>query len=391
MNPEETGSEEKQFMKQEQVQYRFIERTLPSGEVVSLPVSHKPLHKSRIEESIAREAGPKVLKMLESFVDVNHNSTQVFSTTTLFNIEKIEKETTQTVINLKRINDIRRINKFFEAVNENTLNGTLFFGCVETLELRHRRLINKFPKIMNLLYVLGDYIFKRVLPKLPVTKRIYFALTGGRNRVISRAETLGRLYSCGFEVVHEETHGYLYYFVTRKFSKPAYDTSPSYGPVFGMTRTGKNGKPIKVYKFRTMYPFSEYLQQYVYEKNNLDKGGKFKNDFRITGFGRFMRKFWVDELPMIYNLLKGDMKLVGVRPLSTQYQSLYPEDLLLTRHQYKPGLVPPYYADLPRNFEEIIASEKRYLESYAHSKWGTDIRYFFKAFYNIIFKKARSQ
>ncbi len=346
---------------------------------------------SHLENKIINEAGTQVLQLISSYVNVNHPNTQVFSTSTAFNIEKFEKKSISSVVNLKRINDLRRINKFFEAINENIAYGTIFIGCAETLELRKKRLLDKFPGLVNRLYLAGDYIFKRVFPKLPITKQAYFALTGGRNRIISRAETLGRLYSCGFEVLHEETHGYLFYFVARKINPPAYDSSPSYGPVFAMERTGKNGKKIRVYKFRTMYPFSEYLQHYVYQKNKLDNGGKFRDDFRITAFGKFMRKFWIDELPMLINFFKMELKLVGVRPLSQQYQSLYPEDLLKLRSNFKPGLVPPYYADLPQSFEEILESEKRYLESYRKSPILTDVRYFIRAFVNIVFRNARSK
>ncbi|MBW6478679.1 MAG: sugar transferase [Bacteroidales bacterium] len=378
-------------MKDNQKQFRFVEDAVFTRGVIDIPVKQVEKPFTRIEQSIFKEAGPYAFEMITSFVNVNDPSTQVFSTTSIFNINKIDRSATRAVVNLRRINDVRRINKFFETINENIAKDAVFIGCAETLELRHSRLLNKFPGIINRFYVLGDYIFKRVFPKLPLTKKLYFALTGGRNRIISRAETLGRLYSCGFEVLHEETHGYLFYFIARKFKTPAYDDSPSYGPVFGMKRTGKDGKLIKVYKLRTMYPFSEYLQQYVYEKNHLDKGGKFKDDFRVTCFGRFARKFWIDELPMLYNWLKGDLKLVGVRPLSKQFQSLYPESLLEIRHNYRPGLVPPYYADMPKNFDEIIESEKRYLESYSRCGWCTDVKYLFRAFFNIVFKKARSK
>ncbi len=377
-------------MKDNQKQFRFVENAVFAKDVLDIPVKQVQTELSRVEQSIYDEAGPDAFEMISSFVNINDHSTQVFSTTSIFNINKLERSTTRAVVNLRRINDVRRINKFFETINVNIEKDVIFIGCAETLELRRKRLLNKFPGIINHLYIFGDYIFKRVFPKLPVTKKIYFALTGGRNRIISRAETLGRLYSCGFEVLHEETHGYLFYFIARKIKKPAYDNSPSYGPVFGMNRTGKGGKPIKVYKLRTMYPFSEYMQQYVYEKNSLDNGGKFKDDFRVTCFGKFARKFWIDELPMLYNWLKGDLKLVGVRPLSKQFQSLYPDDLLKVRHNYRPGLVPPYYADMPKNFDEIIESEKRYLESYAKCGWCTDVKYFFRAFVNIVFKNARS-
>ena len=124
--------------------------------------------------------------------------------------------------------------------------------------------------------------------------------------------------------------------------------------------------------------------------NRLDTGGKFRNDFRITTIGKFMRKFWLDELPMLINWLKGDLKLVGVRPLSKHYFSLYTKELQEKRIKYKPGLVPPYYADLPKTLEEIMASEMRFLELYEKKPFITNFRYFFRAIFNILFRKARS-
>jgi lipopolysaccharide/colanic/teichoic acid biosynthesis glycosyltransferase len=158
-----------------------------------------------------------------------------------------------------------------------------------------------------------------------------------------------------------------------------------------LNRIGKHGKMIKVLKMRTMHPYSEYLQDYVFDKNKLEEGGKFANDFRVTTLGRFMRRFWLDEFPMFYNLLKGDIKLVGVRPLSPQYFSLYTRELQQHRIRFKPGMIPPYYADLPKTFEEIMESEKKYLDAYERRPIRTDIRYFFKATYNILFKKVRSK
>lgn len=141
---------------------------------------------------------------------------------------------------------------------------------------------------------------------------------------------------------------------------------------------------------RTMHAYSEYLQEYIYQKNKLQEGGKFSNDFRVTAVGRFMRKFWLDEVPMFFNLFRGDMKLVGVRPLSKQYLSLYSDEMKQKRLKYKPGLVPPFYVDLPKTLEEIMKSESNYLDAYEKNPFLTDIKYFFKASYNIIFKRARS-
>ncbi len=142
---------------------------------------------------------------------------------------------------------------------------------------------------------------------------------------------------------------------------------------------------------RTMHPYAEYLQEYVYEQSDLQEGGKFKNDFRVHTAGKIMRRFWIDELPMLFNLFKGDLKIVGVRPLSQHYYELYDEELKAKRIKTRPGLVPPFYADMPGTLEEIQASEHRYLDAYMKRPFITDCRYFWKATYNIIFKKARSK
>ncbi len=158
-----------------------------------------------------------------------------------------------------------------------------------------------------------------------------------------------------------------------------------------MRRAGKNGDSIYVYKLRTMHPFAEYLQEYIYEQNKLCEGGKFKNDIRVTTLGKFCRKFWLDEVPMILNVLKGDIKLIGVRPLSSHYLSLYSPELQKKRSTVKPGLLPPFYADMPKTLEDIMASELRYLEAYEKQPLKTDMRYFFKICNNIIVNKARSK
>ena len=140
-----------------------------------------------------------------------------------------------------------------------------------------------------------------------------------------------------------------------------------------------------------MHPYAEFLQQYVYENNDLQEGGKFKRDIRVTSMGRFMRKYWIDELPMLINLIKGDMKLVGVRPLSKQYFNLYTPELQQKRTNYRPGLLPPFYADMPKTLDEIQASELRYLKQCeTNGELRTDIKYFFLILKNILFNKARS-
>lgn len=93
---------------------------------------------------------------------------------------------------------------------------------------------------------------------------------------------------------------------------------------------------------------------------------------------------------MLINLIKGDVKIVGVRPLSEHYFKLYSEKLREKRIKHKPGLIPPFYVDLPKTLDQIMESEMKYLEAYEKHHFITDFKYFFKALYNIIFKHART-
>ena len=163
-----------------------------------------------------------------------------------------------------------------------------------------------------------------------------------------------------------------------------------YSYLIKLPRTGKNGKRIYVYKFRTMQPYSEYIQDFVIEKNGLNEDGTIKDDFRITKLGKFLRKYWLDELPMLINFIKGDLKLIGFRPLSDTMLKTYPKEYVKERNNYKPGLIPPYYIDRPDGFDEIIESEKRYIEKYKKNGLKTDIIYFYKFLNAIFFKGVRS-
>ncbi len=342
-------------------------------------------------------ADKDVLDFISDHVHLDdHHNTAILSTSTQFNVEILHHDHSasnlfKSIINLKRINDIRRINKFFEAVNCKLEYKGNFVGCVETLGERERRIINKFPRIISLPYYFLDFIFKRVFPKWSVTKKLYFFITNGRNRALSKAETLGRLVSCGFEIIKFTEINNLLYFVVRKIREPHYDNNPSYSVLYKMKRVGKNGKIIHVYKLRTMHPYSEYLQKYIYENHGTADGDKADHDFRLTAWGKLFRKLWIDELPMIINLMKRDVKIVGVRPLSLHKFSMYPEEAQEKRCLYKPGLIPPFYADLPHGLDGLIASEMNYLNEHGKHPLRTDIKYFFKAFYNIIFKGARSR
>lgn len=341
-------------------------------------------------ELLEKEQGIEAAGFISGFAEIESPNTHVLKTNIAFPVEVIEGESAGAIVNLNKINDIRGINIFFKLVNSKLKDGGFFVGCVETQLQRKKRILHKYPFALAQIYFLFDFIFKRVFPKLKLTQWLYFFITAGRNRVLSKAESLGRLVFCGFDIVEVAEIKGLTYFVVAKSMRPIPENTPSFGVLFKMRRIGKNSKLITVYKFRTMHPYAEYLQEYVYKQNKLQDGGKFKDDFRVTSWGRFMRKFWIDELPMIVNLFKGQIKLVGVRPLSEHYLGLYSEELKQERANAKPGLVPPFYADLPVSLEDIMDSEKRYLERYKANAFRTDCSYFFKAFGNIVFKSART-
>ncbi len=364
----------------------ILEKSRTKPIVLNQP-NHDQLNNERL---IKKSFGEKTLKFIKRTVKKFDKSTIILDTSSIFNIEKEEDNSVKVFCNLKRINDFRRVNKYLEAVNLILEPGGIYIGRIQPKDSRKRAIHTKYqgPK-GRILYFL-DFCFHRIAPKIWGARKVYFLLTKGKYRVLSKAEALGRIISCGFEILDYKDMGGTIVFIAKKISHPHYDMNPSYGPLFKMKRVGKNGKIIGVYKFRTMHPYSEYLQAHIYENNQLAEGGKFKDDFRITTSGKIMRKFWIDELPMLINILKGEMKIVGVRPLSQHYLSLYPNDISNLRQQIKPGLLPPFYYDMPKTLDEIIQSERNYINAYLKSPISTDIKYAFAIAYNILIKKVRS-
>ena len=292
----------------------------------------------------------------------------------------------------RKLNLIRHLNTFLNKANEELADGGYLMCHARTAVLKKQLILQKIPPVINRLVYFFHYIWHRVCPKLRLTKTLYFALTKGRNRTYNRVEILGRLYRAGFEVLDEGFRYGEFFVLARKAKAPIWDDEPSCGPLIKLQRVGKDGKLIGVYKFRTMYSYSEYLQPYIYEHVGLQDGGKFADDYRVNGWGRFMRSCWLDELPMFINVLKGQMKLVGVRPLSRHYFSLYTPEMQQLRIKVKPGLFPPFYyeKETPHTVEDVQASERRYIEAYLQHPFRTDWRYFWGSLANILFHHKKS-
>ena len=289
------------------------------------------------------------------------------------------------------LNTIYHLDNFLVKANRSLSEGGYIYINCRTSSVKKQVIYDRFPKPLARMYYYSHYVWHRVFPKLKLTSPLYFLVTKGRNRTMHRVEVLGRMYRAGFEVV-DESVGVEYRALLQKVAEPITGDTPSTSPIARLRRIGKNGKMITVYKFRTMYSYSEYLQPYIYATQNLDNSGKFARDYRINTMGAFLRRTWLDELPMVINLLKGEMKLVGVRPLSHQYFNLYTPEMQELRTRTLPGLLPPFYYEdeQPHTLEEVQASERRYLEAYLQHPLRTDWRYFWGIMRNVLFRNKRS-
>ena len=164
------------------------------------------------------------------------------------------------------------------------------------------------------------------------------------------------------------------------FAAPAiYINSP--GPIFfSQTRIGKNGRKFKIYKFRSMYMDAEECKKELMKQNKVKDGMMFKmdNDPRIIkGIGNFIRKTSIDEFPQFFNVLKGDMSLVGTRPPTVDEWEKY-EKHHRVRMAIKPGLTGMWQVSgrsSITDFEEVVALDLKYIREWSI---GLDIRILLK-------------
>jgi lipopolysaccharide/colanic/teichoic acid biosynthesis glycosyltransferase len=328
----------------------------------------------------------EIIQWIKEHTDTFSENAVLLNSSSPEDILAVKAKAPDWFVHLRALNTIRHLNTFLANTSDCLdVGGQVFCRCT-TSGVRKKQILKRYLPGLNYLLYMLDYIGHRVLPKLALTKNLYFGITKGKNRALTRVEVLGRLCRAGFDVIHEEVINSELYILASKIKEPVRDDNPSNGILIRLNRRGKNAKMIGVYKFRTMYAYAEYVQSYIYKQEGLATGGKIKDDYRINTLGKFLRRTWLDELPMLLNWLKGDLKLVGVRPLSDHYFTLYSEQLQRLRIKAKPGLLPPFYADMPATLEEIQESEERYLKSYLEHPFSTDWTYFCRIMKNIVLK-----
>lgn len=163
----------------------------------------------------------------------------------------------------------------------------------------------------------------------------------------------------------------------------------SKGPVlFKQVRVGKNGRLIKLWKYRTMCEDAEVMKKELESYNEI-QGSMFKitNDPRVTRIGRFMRKTSIDEIPQFFNVLVGDMSLVGTRPPTVDEVKKY------ETHHYKRISIIPGMSGMwqvsgrsnIRNFEEIVKLDNQYIHNWTIWK---DIEIIAKTFVVLTLRKG---
>lgn len=151
------------------------------------------------------------------------------------------------------------------------------------------------------------------------------------------------------------------------------------GPlIFKQQRVGRNGRLFNIYKLRSMYVDAEKRKKELMKSNKMD-GHMFKmdDDPRITKVGKFIRKYSIDELPQFWNVLKGDMSLVGTRPPTVDEFEAY-ENHHKRRLSMKPGITGNWQvsgrSDI-QNFEEVVKLDCEYIDNWS---LGLDIKILFK-------------
>ena len=143
------------------------------------------------------------------------------------------------------------------------------------------------------------------------------------------------------------------------------------GPViFKQERPGLNGKVFKLYKFRTMTDAKD------------ENGNLLDDEYRLTSFGKKLRSTSLDELPELYNILKGDMSIVGPRPLLVKYLPLY-SDEQKRRHDVRPGLTGLAQVS-GRNAITWTEKFNKDIEYVDNVSLGLDISIFFKTIYCVL-------
>jgi len=284
---------------------------------------------------------------------------------------------------IEGIEVIANRDNMYEMAKQNVVDE-VFVNIPRTLELDLEELILEFEKMGIKVHINLDIfgninVKEKIIDEFAGYQVVTFSsvLFDIRKAIIKRAmDILGGLVGCVITLV------------LTIFLAPMI-LIESKGPVFfSQIRVGKNGRRFKIYKFRSMYQDAELHKAELMDKNEM-KGQMFKitDDPRITKVGKFIRRTSLDEFPQFFNVLKGDMSLVGTRPPTEdeflQYESRHKRRLCL-----KPGLTGMWQvsgrSDIT-DFEEVVKLDLQYIDNWS---LALDIKLIFKTIGVVILRKG---
>jgi exopolysaccharide biosynthesis polyprenyl glycosylphosphotransferase len=243
-------------------------------------------------------------------------------------------------------------------------------------------------------YAIDEVIFTDVISVMPQVEEMILICTeqGVRTTIAADIFSVGLVksgisYFGGMPLIHFQTppgdswelackraidvcvSGCLLILLSPLFLVLALGVKTTRGPIFfRQTRVGLNGRLFQMYKFRSMFFGAEKHLKSLWESNEM-KGPvfKMKNDPRITPFGRFMRRFSLDELPQLWNIFVGDMSLVGPRPPIPGEVSLY-ERKSRRRLSMRPGLTCTWQVSGRNEIEDFndwVALDLQYIDNWS--------------------------
>jgi len=257
----------------------------------------------------------------------------------------------------------------FEFAKKSVIDEVL----LNARDARIEELTNKFLEMGITVHINIDRISSRMPNAVVEEINGFTVVTTSINTVTTRQIVLKRLVdiAAGIAGMMAATVAYIV------FAPIIYIQSP--GPIFfSQVRVGRNGRQFKIYKFRSMYMDAEERKKELMAHNKMS-GLMFKmdDDPRVIPIGRFLRSTSIDELPQFFNILKGDMSLVGTRP-PTYEEYLQYDYHHKSRLAAKPGLTGMWQVSGRSNitdFEEVVALDTEYIKNWS---LGLDLKIIFK-------------
>ncbi|MEE0861086.1 MAG: hypothetical protein UIC49_06455, partial [Paludibacteraceae bacterium] len=212
-----------------------------------------------VKQSVLSVTTEEDYQMLRYKANLNSRLTKIVCDRDRFSFLQILDYQYTTIVDMTLLNDAKGINKRFCLVNQKLPDNGRYVCCYRPQEYIKSKILARYPKGINWIVYSFYFLRKRIIPRLMLTSRLYYDLTKGRKRMLSKTEVLGRLYYCGFEVDEIVPMGHIEYIFAHRKSQPyPQEQIKLYGPLIKLPRVCKNKEIRYFYKMRTMHPYAEY-------------------------------------------------------------------------------------------------------------------------------------